>query len=212
MEHEGNSDTNDNWCTWSNPQKIRKWNRRLRNQKTNKDLLDKSNIKIGKNSEKCPGDLRRLVVTQNNKKTIKKYTLEKQENPSKKLCRRNLIKRINTWGVILEDIGPFIKCSRRKLTEMNQIKKLISIHKGLHRRDDNDYVSRKEGGRRLATIENCVDAKSWGLEESTRKSKEILITVASNSFSSIMSKKNNKTKKTKMGTCSYVNHGTWLWP
>ena len=34
------------------------------------------------------------------------------------------------------------------------------MHKALHLRDDTErlYVSRKEGGRGFASIENCVDA------------------------------------------------------
>ena len=36
----------------------------------------------------------------------------------------------------------------------------MTMHKDLHPRDDMDtlYESRKEGGRGLASIENCVDA------------------------------------------------------
>ena len=39
-------------------------------------------------------------------------------------------------------------------------RKLMTMHKALHLRDDVDrvYVSRKEGGRRLACIEDSVDA------------------------------------------------------
>ena len=34
MEHESDGDTNCNWCTWNNPQRIDIRTRRLRNQKT----------------------------------------------------------------------------------------------------------------------------------------------------------------------------------
>ena len=39
-------------------------------------------------------------------------------------------------------------------------RKLMTMHKALHPRDDVDrlYVSRKEGGRGLASIEDSVDA------------------------------------------------------
>ena len=39
-------------------------------------------------------------------------------------------------------------------------KKLMTMHRALHRRDDVNrlYVSRKEGGRGLASIEDSVDA------------------------------------------------------
>ena len=48
-------------------------------------------------------------------------------------------------------------------------KKVMTINKALHTRDDIDrlYVSRKEGGRGLANIEDCVDALIQGLEKYT---------------------------------------------
>ena len=59
----------------------------------------------------------------------------------------------------------------------------MTIHKVLHARDNIDrlYVSRKEYGRGLTSIENCVDATIQRVEEYTKKSKEKLSTAASNS-------------------------------
>ena len=79
-----------------------------------------------------------------------------------KLNSRNLIKRINTWTVPLVIYsGPFLKLSRDELKQMDQrTRKLMTMHKALHSRDDVDrlYVSRKEGGRGLAIIEDSADA------------------------------------------------------
>ena len=52
-----------------------------------------------------------------------------------------------------------------------------------HLRDYTDrvYVSRKDGGRELVTIEYCLDVTVQGLEENTKKSQEKLISAASNS-------------------------------
>ena len=52
------------------------------------------------------------------------------------------------------------------------------MHKALHPRDDVDrlYVSRKEGGRGLASIEDCVDASLQRLEDYIEKHKRGLIT------------------------------------
>ena len=47
---------------------------------------------------------------------------------------------------------------------MNQrTRKIITMHKALHPRDDTDklYVSRKEEGRGLTSIEDSVDASIW---------------------------------------------------
>ena len=46
-------------------------------------------------------------------------------------------------------------------------RKLMTTHKALHPRDDVDrlHVSRKEGGRGLASIEDSVDASIQRLED-----------------------------------------------
>ena len=50
-------------------------------------------------------------------------------------------------------------------------RKLMTMHKVLHPRDDVDrlYVSRKEGGRGLARIEDTVDASIQWLEDFIEK-------------------------------------------
>ena len=70
MEYEGEGDTNCDWCTCNNPQRISKGTKGLKNKRTSEDHSDYSIIKIGKNTEKSPGDLRRLAATQNLVKNI----------------------------------------------------------------------------------------------------------------------------------------------
>ena len=86
-----------------------------------------------------------------------------------KLSSRNLIKGINTWAVpLVRYSGPFLKWTRDELKQMDQrTRKLMTMHKALHPRDDVDrlYVSRKEGGRGLASIEDSVDASIRRLED-----------------------------------------------
>ena len=50
-------------------------------------------------------------------------------------------------------------------------RKLMTMHKALYPRDDVDrlYVSRKEGGRGLASIEDTVDASIQRLEDYIEK-------------------------------------------
>ena len=47
----------------------------------------------------------------------------------------------------------------------------MAMHKALHPRDDVDrvYVSRKEGGRGLTSIEDSVNASIQGLEDNIEK-------------------------------------------
>ena len=59
MEHE-----DDSWSTWNNPLRIGKKIGGLGNKWASRDHPDYSIIKIGQNTEKGPGDLRRLAVTQ----------------------------------------------------------------------------------------------------------------------------------------------------
>ena len=82
-----------------------------------------------------------------------------------------------------------------------RIRKLMTMYKALHPRDDIDglYVSRKEGGRSLVNIEDCVDATIQALEEYTQKTKERLIaTEARNSNCKIWTNRGTtKTRKQK---------------
>ena len=56
-------------------------------------------------------------------------------------------------------------------------RKLMTMHKALHPRDDVDrlYASRKEGGRGLASIEDTVDASIQRLEDYIEKHERGLI-------------------------------------
>ena len=56
--------------------------------------------------------------------------------------------------------------------------KLMTMHKALHPRDHTDrfYVSRKEGGTELASIEYSVDASIQRLEDYIQKHDGRLIT------------------------------------
>ena len=64
MEYESDSDTYCSWCTWNSPQRLGKRNRSIGNQRTNRDHLDDSIVEIGQNTDKSPGGMRRLAVTQ----------------------------------------------------------------------------------------------------------------------------------------------------
>ena len=65
----------------------------------------------------------------------------------------------------------------------------MTMQKALHprARDDTDrlYVSRKEGGRGLDSIEDSVDASTQGHKDNNKKGKERLVTAANNSIGNI---------------------------
>ena len=91
-------------------------------------------------------------------KIRKEYIRRTRKLLETKLSSRILIKGINTWAVpLVRNSGPFLKWTRDELKEMDQrTRKLMTMHKALHPRDNVDrlYVSRKEGGRGLASTED----------------------------------------------------------
>ena len=101
-------------------------------------------------------------------KIQKEYLRRTRRLLETKLSSRNLIKGINTWAVTLvRHSGPFLKWTRDELKQMHQrTRKLRTMHKAFHPRDDVDrlYVSRKGGGRGLASIEDGVDTSMQRLE------------------------------------------------
>ena len=64
MEHEGDGHTSSNWYASTNPQRIGEGPGRLGNRRTRVDHPDYRIIKISQNTEKSPGDLGRLAITQ----------------------------------------------------------------------------------------------------------------------------------------------------
>ena len=119
------------------------------------------------------------------KGTIRKeYLRRTRKLLETKLSCRNLIKGINTWAMpLVRNSGPFLKWTREKLKQMDQrTKKLMTMHKALHPRDDVDrlYVFRKEGGRGLASIEDAVDASIPQPEDYIEKHERGLFTAIRN--------------------------------
>ena len=113
----------------------------------------------------------------------------------------NLIKGINTWVVpLVWYSGPFLKWTREELKEMDQrTRKVMTVHKALHSRDDVDrlYVSRKEGGRRLATTEDSAAASIQWLEDYIEKNERGLITTIRNDTDNTMANRMTITWKQK---------------
>ena len=101
---------------------------------------------------------KRRIPRENEKKTTRNQTIS-----------RNLIIGINTWAVFLVRYsGPFFKWAREELKQIDErTRKLMTMHKTEHPRDDVDrlYVPRKEGGRRLTSIQYSVNTSIQRLED-----------------------------------------------
>ena len=94
----------------------------------------------------------------------------------------------------------FFKWTTEELKQMDQrTRKLMTMHKALHLRDDVDrlYVSRKGGGRGLASIEDTVDASIQRLEDYTEKHERGLITTIRNNTDNTIIERMTTTRKQK---------------
>ena len=78
-------------------------------------------------------------------------------------------------------------------------RKPMTMHKALHPRDDVDrlYVSRKEGGRGLASIEDSVDASIQRLKDYVQKPEGGLITATRNETENTINNRMTITRKQK---------------
>ena len=68
MEHESDGDNNNNWRTQYSHQRIGTGTRGLGNKRTSGYHLNCIIVQISQNTEKSPGDLMRLTVTQTSMK------------------------------------------------------------------------------------------------------------------------------------------------
>ena len=141
-----------------------------------------------------PDTIKQVKMKDENQKEYLRRTRKLLE---KKLSSRNLIKGISTWAVLLVRYsGPFLKWTKDEFKQMDQrTRKLMTMHKALHPRDDVGrlYVSRKEGGRRLASI----DASVQRLEDYIEEHEEGLFTTLRNNTDNTMDSRITITRKQK---------------
>ena len=64
MEHHGYGDNNYNWCDWNDPKILVGGTGRVGNQILNRGHSNYDIVKIGLNTAKSPGDLRRFALIQ----------------------------------------------------------------------------------------------------------------------------------------------------
>ena len=78
-------------------------------------------------------------------------------------------------------------------------RKLMTMHKELHPRDDVDrrYVSGKQGGRGIASIEDTVDASIQRLEDYIEKHERGLITTIRNDTDNTIDERMTTARKQK---------------
>ena len=155
-------------------------------------------------------------------KIHKEYFSRTRKLLETKLNSRNLVKGINTRAVpLVRYSGHFLKWTRDELEQMDHRTRKL---KALHPRNDVDrqYVSRKEGGRGLASIEDSVDASIQRLEDYIQKQDGGLISAIRNDSDNTMDNRMTITRKQKWegrqlyglfkGLINNISYNkTWTW-
>ena len=133
-------------------------------------------------------------------KIKKEYLRRTRKLLETKLYSRNLVKGIKTWVVpLIRYSGPFLNGPQKNLNKWTRTRKLMTMHKALHPKDDDDrlYVSRREWERGLASIEDSADASIQQLEDYTEKHRGRLIAATRNNTNDTRTNGTTITRKQK---------------
>ena len=112
----------------------------------------------------------------------KKYIRRLRKVLKSKLDGGNLVRGVNTWAVsLLRYSAAFVSWRKGELQAIDgKTRNLFTIYGELHPKSDVDrlYMPRKEGGRGLISIEECVESVIKGLKVYVHGSEERLIRAA----------------------------------
>ena len=112
----------------------------------------------------------------------KEYIRRLRKVLKSKLNGGNLVHGVNTWAVsLLRYSAAFVGWRKSELQAIDRkTRTLFTIYGALHPKSDVGklYIPRKEGGRGLISIEDCVELAIRGLEVYVHRSEERLIEAA----------------------------------
>ena len=110
---------------------------------------------------------------------LKEYIRRLRKVLKTKLNGGNLVRGVNAWAVsLLRYSAAFVGWRKSEPEAIDRkTRKLFTIYGALHPKSDVDrlYIPRKEGGRALISIEDCVELAIRGLELYVHDSEERLI-------------------------------------
>ena len=113
---------------------------------------------------------------------LKQYIRRIRKVSKSKLNGENLVHGVNTWAVSPLRYSAAFACWRKSELQAidRKTRKLLTIYGALHPKSDVDrlYIPRKEGGRGLISIKDCVELAIRGLEVYVHGSEERLIQAA----------------------------------
>ena len=105
-------------------------------------------------------ELDKIKETEIKEKITKEYKRRQRLILKPKLNRRNKVTAISTWAIAIFRYGAEI--TQWKASELKDLdrksRKTMTMYGGLHPKSDVDrlYVKRKEGGRSLISVEQCI--------------------------------------------------------
>lgn len=150
---------------------------RLPNESEIKSLKDNDSYKylgILEGDQMMTGDMKVMLK--------REYCRRVRKIMQSKLNGGNSIMAVNSWAIsLLRYSAPFVNWTRLELKEMDrQTRKIMNMKGALAPRDcvARLYIPRKEGGRGLIAVEDCVDIAVLGLQHYIQKNEERLITAA----------------------------------
>ena len=112
----------------------------------------------------------------------KEYKRRVKKILKSKLNGGNTITAINAWAVsMMRCAAPFVDWRKDELKEIDRdTRKMMNMYRALHPRDSvaRLYLPRKEGGRGLLAIEDCVEIAILGLENYVQDSRERILSSA----------------------------------
>ena len=110
---------------------------------------------------------------------LKEYIRRLRKVLKSKLNGGKLVLGVHTWAVsLLRYWAAFVSWRKSELQPIDsKTRKLLTIYGALHPKSDVDrlYIPRKEGGRALISIEDCVELAIRGFEVYVYGSEERLI-------------------------------------
>ena len=135
-----------------------------------------------------------------------------------KLNGGNLVHGVNAWAVsLLRYSAAFVSWRKSELEAIDRkTRKLFTIYGALHPKSDVDrlYIPRKEGGRGLISIKDCVELAIRGLEVYVHGCEERLIQAARgdkiDGLEAAIVSKRSKTEKRLEDWEEKVLHGQYL--
>ena len=113
---------------------------------------------------------------------LKEYIRKSRKVLKSKLNGEDLVRGVNTWAVsLLRYLTVFVSWRKSELLAVDRkTRELFTIYESLHPKSDPDklYIPRKERGRGLISIEDCVELAIRGIEVYVQGSEERLIQAA----------------------------------